>query len=168
MKKNLHIFLSNNFVTALRIVGNNTETLFSEISLSQHLEKVSNCLMLYHEYPIHLVIDNTNISIKTYNIIGMNRWHKYELRRRLQHESSSHDWHSFWEENSKLILVKGELSDVEKTFLQMLNIKRFLIESAAPALWMLTNLLLKGHIIKQNGIVRWQAKTWRFIYSASR
>lgn len=154
MKKQfLHILLSNNLTTALLIKENETEILFSNIHIS-HTEKIFNCLLPYHHLPIRLIVDTVNVSIKIFDIAGMNWWHKYELTRRLKKESLSSDWQCQWQQDLKLIVMTGMFSTIEHEFLRQLSVQKFLIEHAIPSLWILNQTLLKGHQIQQNGIVQ--------------
>jgi|GEM_PF-2483255 len=154
MKKQfLHIFISNSLTTALLIKKNQVETLFSNIHIS-HTEKIFNCLLPYHHLPVRLIIDTVNISIKTFDVSGMNWWHKYELTKRLTAESLSSDWQCQWQQDLKLILITGMFSAIEHDFLSQLTGRKFLIEYAIPSLWVLNKTLLKGHQIQQNGIAQ--------------
>jgi hypothetical protein len=152
MKKNtLHIFLSNNEVTAMHIADDKSEVVFSDTHLS-NLDHFLERLPSYHGTKIRLILDSSNMVIKSIDLRGMNYWHQYQLSRRLAAESKS-DWYSVWKESNTLIFIKSTLSDLERTFLQHLEEKHFLVESIVPALWILNNRLLKGHTIKKNGIV---------------
>lgn len=153
MKQNvLHIFLSNNLVTAVHIANNKTELIFSGVHLS-NLDTVLTSLSPYHAAQIRLILDAPNMVIKSVDTLGMNYWYQYQLSRRLANETNA-DWYSLWKESESLILIKGTLSELERTFLHQLIVKKFLIASIVPALWILNNSLLKGHIIKKNGIVQ--------------
>lgn len=148
----LHIFLSNNLVTAATVADHGTELLFSNIHLS-NLDKIVQELNPYHHLQMRLILDAPNIMIKSFDTLGMNLWHQHQLSRRLVKESKS-DWYSIWKEHDQLLLIKGNLSELEHTFLNHLHQKRFLIESIVPALWILNTVLLHGHQIKKNGIVQ--------------
>lgn len=152
-KKFLHLFLSNNLVTALLIRENDVEILFSSAEISNP-EKVLKCLLSYHALPIRLIIDTVNVSIKTFDTTGMNWWHKYELRQRLNQESLSSDWYCLWQQEQKLIALTGAFSETEHSFLKQLITQNFLIEHAVPSLWILNQTLLKGHQIQKVGIVQ--------------
>ncbi|QOL20435.1 hypothetical protein [Candidatus Bodocaedibacter vickermanii] len=147
----LHIFLSNNLVTATHVAEHETELLFSNIHLS-NLDKIVQELTPYHHVQIRLILDAPNIVIKSFDTLGMNYWHQYQLSRRLAKESES-DWYALWKKHDQLIFIKGNLSELEHTFLNHLHQRRFLIESTVPALWILNTVLLSGHQIKKNGIV---------------
>ena len=153
----LHIFLSNNLVTVAHVAAHGTELLFSNIHLS-NLDKILQELTPYHHIQIRLILDAPNIMIKAFDTLGMNAWHQYQLSHRLAKESQS-DWYSIWKEHDQFILIKGNLSELEHTFLNHLNQNRFLIESVVPALWLLNTVLLNEHQIKKNGIVQIPAHT---------
>ncbi len=144
----LHIFLSNNLVTAAHVADHGTELLFSNVHLS-NLDRLLQELTPYHHIQIRLILDAPNIVVKSFDTLGMNVWHKYQLSRRLAKESTS-DWYS----HDQFILIKGNLSELEQSFLNHLYQRRFLIESTVPALWVLNTVLLNGHRIKKNGIVQ--------------
>lgn len=152
MKQNvLHIFLSNNLVTAMHIADDKNDLVLSDAHLS-NLDHILASITPYHGTQIRLILDSANMVIKSINLEGMNYWHQYQLSRRLAAETKS-DWYSVWKESDSLILIKGNLSDLERSLLQRLEDKHFLIESSVPALWILNNSLLKDHTIKKNGIV---------------
>jgi hypothetical protein len=150
-QKSLHIFLSNNLVTAVHLAEGKHELIFSDIHLS-NIDNILTLLTPFYSTHIRFVLDTPNVMIKSIDLEGMNYWHQYQLSRRLANETKS-DWHSLWKENKSLILLKGNLSELERTFLKLLIAKKFLIESIVPALWILTNTLLKGHTLRKNGIV---------------
>lgn len=151
-QKFLHIFLSNSLATATYVAEHETELLFSNIHLS-NLDKLLQELTPYHHIQIRLILDAPNITVKSFDTLGMNVWYQYQLSRRLAKESQS-DWYSIWKEQDQFILIKGNLSELEHTFLKQLHHNRFLIESVVPALWVLSTVLLKDHQIKKNGIVQ--------------
>jgi hypothetical protein len=151
----LHIFLSNNLVTAAHVSAQETKLLFSNAHLS-NLDQIVQELALYHHIQLRLILDAPNLMIKSFDTHGMNRWHQYQLSRRLVNESKS-DWYSIWKEHDQLILVKGNFSELELLFLNHLHQRHFLIKSIVPALWMLNTMLLNEHQIKKNGIVQFSA-----------
>lgn len=152
MKQNaLHIFLSNNLVTALHIADNKSTLVLSEAHLSK-LDHILTSLTPYHSAQILLVLDTPNILIKSIDTLGMNYWHQYQLSRRIIKEVKS-DWYSLWKESNTLILIKGNLLELERAFLHQLIAQKFLIKSIIPALWILNHSVLKDHTIKKNGIV---------------
>jgi hypothetical protein len=153
----LHIFLSNNLVTAAHVTEDGTELLFSNVHLSS-LDKILQELTSYLHIQIRLILDAPNLIVKSFDTLGMNPWHQHQLSRRLVKESKS-DWYSIWKEHDQLILIKGNLSELEHTFLNHLHQRRFLIESIVPALWILNTVLLNGHQIKKNGIVQFSTHT---------
>lgn len=150
-QKSLYIFLSNSLVTVVHVVGNVRTLVLSNLHLS-NIDQLLTLLAPFYSTPIQCVLDTPNAIIKSIELDGMNYWHQYQLSRRLINETKS-DWHSLWKEHNTLILIKGNLSEFERTFLQQLTAKNFLISSITPALWILNNCLLKGQTIRKNGIV---------------
>lgn len=147
----LHIFVYNNLVTASHMGTETVEHLFSNVHLS-NLDKILSCLNPYQHLPIRLVLDTPNLTIKSFDITGMNRWHQYQLHYRLAKESTS-EWHGSWIEHRSLVFIKGNLSDTERPFFDALINQKYLIHSVIPALWIVNNVLLAGQKIKENGVV---------------
>lgn len=147
----IHIFVCNNLITAVYKKAETYELLFSNVRLL-NLNKVFGALAPFHHLPIRIILNTPNPIIKSFNTKGMNRWHQFQLTRRLAYESTA-DWYAIWKENHSLIFIKGNLSEGERAFIHQLNQQRYLIQSIVPALWLINNTLLKGHEIKLNGVV---------------
>jgi hypothetical protein len=147
----IHIFICNNLITAIRVGSETSELVFSNVHLS-NLDKVLAALFPYHHLPMRLVLNTPTLTIKSFNTKGMNWWHQYQLIKRLAFESES-EWYASWKEQHSLMFVKGNLSDLERAFINELRLQNYLIKDIIPALWCVNNLLLMGHEIKENGVV---------------
>lgn len=149
--KFLHVFLSSNTITIIRVENETKEILFANTNLSS-LEKILESLRNLHHYKIKLILDSSQASIKLYTTTGMRFWHRYQLKQRLKKAYHQNDWYSIWEENSNLITLRANLSSEAKVFLEALKEEKFFIILTVPSLWLIHHKL-KGHTIKNNGIV---------------
>lgn len=147
----IHLLICNNLITAVHVGPGTHELLFSNARIA-NTDKIFTTLAPFYHLPVRLMLNTPNLIIKSFNTKGMNPWHQYQLIQRVAKESNS-EWYATWKEQHSLIFVKGTLSDTERDFLQQLSHQKYLIESIVPTVWFINTLLLKGHTIKQNGVV---------------
>lgn len=152
-RKFLHIFLSNDFITALLMDGENSDLIFVSIHLNQ-TEHIIETLKQYNNLHFRLVLDNTNVSIKSLNTSGMRYWHQYQVIQRFKQQSKHSDWYAYWKEDKTLIFIASSLTDLEKKFLIQLMNENFLVAGAFSSLWVISNVLLHSHALKHKGIIK--------------